>query len=86
MKLEPYLIEGCTAEDMTKCLAEAPSTQHAALVTAVVGVAAAVFGLYANSGKKWNGFSHWNKQDDGAEMSWRTAEKQKEKESDGNGG
>ena len=60
MNLAPYMIEGCVSEKAVDCIAQAPSTQHAALVTAVVGVAAAVFGLYANSGKKWNGFTNWN--------------------------
>jgi hypothetical protein len=31
-----------------------PSTQHAALVTTVVGASAAVIGLYNNSGRPWN--------------------------------
>lgn len=62
MSLEPHLIENCNVEILQQaCVVQAPSTQHAALVTAVVGIAAAVFGLYANSGKKWNGFTHWNK-------------------------
>jgi hypothetical protein len=62
MKLEPHMIEGCDPTILAeRCLATVPSTQHAALVTAVVGIAAAVFGLYANSGKKWNGFTYWNK-------------------------
>lgn len=38
-----------------------PTTQHAALVTTVVGAAAGFFGLYVNSGKKWSeGFTHWD--------------------------
>ncbi len=61
MALEPKMIEGCTAELAATCVYNAPSTQHAALVTAVVGIGAAVFGVYASSGKKWNGFTHWNK-------------------------
>ena len=53
MNLHPYLLGDHVVE--------APTTQHAALVTAVVGVGAAVFGLYTNSGKKWNGFTPWSK-------------------------
>ena len=59
MALEPHMIEGCKAQDMSQCIVQAPSTQHAALVTAVVGIAAAVFGLYTTSGKKWGGFIPW---------------------------
>lgn len=61
MSLEPYLIKDCNVELLKeKCIVEAPTTEHMALVTAVLAVAAAVFGLYTNSGKKWNGFTHWN--------------------------
>ena len=60
MALEPKMIEGCVSEVVTNCIYQAPTTQHAALVTAVVGVSAAVFGLYTNSGRKWNGFTNWN--------------------------
>jgi len=31
-----------------------PTTQHAALVTAVIGAAAVVFGFYTNSGRDWS--------------------------------
>ncbi len=61
MALEPKMIEGCTSDVVTNCIVQAPTTQHAALVTTIVGIAAAVFGLYTNSGKKWNGFTPWNK-------------------------
>ena len=62
MEKEPYLLEGCDVAALGKeCLVQAPSTQHAALVTAVVGIAAAIFGLYTSSGKKWNGFTPWKK-------------------------
>ena len=53
MSLEPYIMDNCISEDITKCIVEAPTTQHAALVTAVVGIAAALFGLYTSSGRKW---------------------------------
>ena len=54
MELVPYMLDGCVSETITDCIVESPTTQHAALVTAVVGVAAAFFGLYANSGQKWD--------------------------------
>ena len=60
MALEPQLIENCATEILKElCVAQAPSTQHAALVTAVIGISAAVFGLYSNSGRKWTGFTPW---------------------------
>ena len=67
MALKPYMLEDCIVQDMANCIIAAPSTQHAALVTAVVGVSAAVFGLYSNSGKKWNGFTKWNNDFTGTE-------------------
>ena len=61
MMLEPKMIAGCASDTALDCVYQAPTTQHAALVTAVVGVSAAVFGLYTNSGKKWGGgFINWN--------------------------
>lgn len=61
MELTPYMIEGCVSQVVTDCIAQAPSTQHAALVTAVISIAAAIFGLYSSSGRKWeNGFRKWN--------------------------
>ena len=68
MKLTPYIIEGCDGESFgSACIVLAPTTQHAALVSTVVGIAAAVFGLYAGSGKKWNGFTEWKKKKPGTE-------------------
>ncbi len=67
MNLEPYMLEGCPVELGSQCIVQAPTTQHAALVTAVVGVAAAIFGLYANSGRKWNGFTPWKKKEETVE-------------------
>ncbi len=65
MDLKPSIIEGCDIELIKEaCISSAPSTQHAAVLTAVVGVAAAVFAFYANSGRQWNGFTHWNREDD----------------------
>lgn len=65
MKLEPKMIKDCISDNTADCIYAAPSTQHAALITAVVGVSAAIFGLYTNSGKKWNGFTNWNKHSPG---------------------
>lgn len=62
MNLKPEIIEGCNVELLKEvCVISAPSTQHAALVTAVIGIAAAMFAFYTTSGKKWNGFTPWNK-------------------------
>ncbi len=67
MNLKPELLENCNVELLKEvCVVQAPSTQHAALVTAVIGIAAAMFAFYANSGKKWNGFQPWNKPGDGS--------------------
>ena len=66
MTLEPRLIDNCVSQNILDCIAQAPTTQHAALVTAVVGVAAAFFGMYAYTGKKWNGFTFWKKPKDGS--------------------
>jgi hypothetical protein len=63
MALEPHIIDKCVSQNVLDCIAQAPTTQHAALVTAVVGISAAVFGLYTTSGKKWNGFTFWKKKD-----------------------
>jgi len=61
MHLTPTMIHGCTSEKITDCIAYAPNTEHAVVLTAIIGVAAAVFGLYANSGRKWDQpFLHWN--------------------------
>lgn len=55
MQLEPSLLEGCDMNQFADmCIIAAPTTQHAALVTAVVGCAAGVFGLYTNGGRKWS--------------------------------
>lgn len=64
--LEPYfpkevipLLEKMTPEQIQAAMVQAPTTQHAVLVTATVGIAAAIFGLYSTSSKKWNGFTPW---------------------------
>jgi len=64
MELAPYLLEGCIKAGGTvpECLISAPTTQHTALLSALFALAAAVFAFYSNAGRKWNGFSHWNKQ------------------------
>lgn len=64
MDLGPTIIEGCVSDTITDCIHQAPTTQQAALVTTIVGISAAVFGLYTNTGRKWNGFTHWNREDD----------------------
>jgi len=63
-ELETYMVAGCVSETVTDCMVNAPSTQHAALVTTVIGMAAAIFALYTNSGRQWNGFTHWNRDSD----------------------
>lgn len=72
MTLAPTMLDGCISQNTIDCIVQAPTTQHAALVTAVVSIAAAVFGLYATTGKKWNGFVFWKKKPD---------EKEKDEES-----
>jgi hypothetical protein len=60
-ELKPYMMKDCDVKTLGEaCIVSAPSTEHMALVTAVIAVAAAVIGLYTGSGKKWNGFTHWN--------------------------
>lgn len=62
MNLTPHMIEGCDIDKLGEaCIAVAPNTQHAVVLTAVVGVAAAVFGLYTNSSKKFDDFKPWKK-------------------------
>lgn len=58
MDLQPYMLEGCDIDKLGEaCIVTAPTSQHATLITAIVGVAAAVFGFYANSGKSWDNFT-----------------------------
>lgn len=66
MNLQPYLLEGCVEQGgkIAECLISAPTTQHTALLSALFALAAAVFAFYTNAGRKWNGFSHWNKKPD----------------------
>ena len=63
MAIKPTMMEGCDIEILGEsCIIQGPSTQHAALVTAVIGIAAVVIGLYTNSGKNWDSsFLPWNK-------------------------
>ena len=66
--LEPKMIPGCDMifeqlrDNIDKCITDAPSTQHTAFVTAIVGAAAAVFALYANTGRHWESakFVKWD--------------------------
>jgi len=63
MDLKPAIIKGCDIEALGDlCLYDAPTTQHAALVTVMVGAAAAVFGFYTNTGRSWTtgGFVKWD--------------------------
>lgn len=63
INLKHTMIPGCDVTVLAeKCIMEAPTTQHAALVTAVVTIAAPIFGFYANTGRKWDdkGFRKWN--------------------------
>ena len=62
MDLEPYMIDGCDVEKLGEsCIVNAPTVEHMGMITAILGVAAAVFGLYTGTGRKWNGFTNWNK-------------------------
>jgi len=55
------MIEGCNIEALkAACIVNAPTTEHMAMVTALIALAGAIFGFYANSGREWNGFTHWN--------------------------
>ena len=63
MMLQPRMLDNCVSQNVIDCIFQAPTTPHAALVTAVVGISAAVFGLYSSTGKKWNGFTFWKKKE-----------------------
>jgi len=52
MALDDHIIKGCVSPDVVDCIAQAPSNQHAALITTVIGFSAAIFGFYANSGNQ----------------------------------
>jgi hypothetical protein len=61
MKLEPYILEGCDISVLgEKCIINAPTGSQSILLSVVVGAAAAVFGLYTNTGRKWDKFIPWN--------------------------
>ena len=59
--LQPYMIDGCVSENVVDCIAQAPTSQHVALVMAIVGIAAPIVAFYVNTSKKWNGFTPWTK-------------------------
>lgn len=67
INLKPYLMKDCVAalgdqvgENIAQCMVQQPSTQHAVLVSAVVGIAAAIFGFYASTGRRWTeGVHKW---------------------------
>lgn len=62
MALKPYFPEEVkhivensevVSSEVMTLMVQAPTTQHAALVTAVIGISAAIFGLYTSSGRSW---------------------------------
>lgn len=54
MSLTPAILVDCNFELLGElCVVDAPTTQHAVLVSTVVGAAAVVFGLYTNGGRPW---------------------------------
>lgn len=57
---------------------EDPTTQHATLVSTVIGVAGAVIGIYTSTGRKWseNTFKHWNKDSNNDETQEQAETKQ----------
>jgi hypothetical protein len=65
MGLKPYVIEACVeaigseaAQKIAECVVDLPGTQHTALLTAVIGISAGVFGFYANTGRNWSNGAH----------------------------
>jgi len=62
MKLEPKMIENCISANISDCIVIAPTAQHSILLSTIIGAAAAVFGLYTATGRKWNGFTPWSKE------------------------
>ena len=54
-----------TADDAVKLMVQVPTTQHAVLISAVVGVAGLVIGIYTNTGRKWGeGIKKWEDPED----------------------
>ena len=70
MNLEPFIPEDVkhltlTADDAVKLMVQVPTTQHAVLISAVVGVAGLVIGIYTNTGRKWGeGIKKWEEPED----------------------
>jgi len=62
MELEPTMIENCISANIVDCIIFAPTTQHAILLSTIIGASAAVIGLYTATGRKWNGFTPWTKE------------------------
>ena len=59
--LKPYVLANCNVEILKEaCIVNQPTTDHMALVTAVIAMAGVVFGLYTGTGKKWGEFIYWN--------------------------
>jgi hypothetical protein len=50
MNLRDYVVLGCRSNNIPDCISQSPSMQHAALVTVIVGAAAAIFAFYTRSG------------------------------------
>ena len=61
MGLKPYILPGCTKEIAESCIVHAPTTANTILLSTIVTIAAPILGFYANTGKKWNGFTPWAK-------------------------
>ena len=63
MDLIPYILPGCieVGGKVAECLVKAPTIQHTALLTAMFALAGAIFAFYTGAGRKWNGFTPWNK-------------------------
>jgi len=63
--LHPYMLKGCTSQVVSDCIVQAPTSQHAVIVTAIITLGAAVFGFYSNTGKDWSkGIPVWKEKDD----------------------
>ena len=65
MELKPEVISGCDIEKFGEiCIAAAPTTSHSIVLSSVIGGAAAVFGLYTASSRKFDKFIPWKKKEE----------------------
>jgi hypothetical protein len=65
MLLTPYMLEGCVSDNVKLCIIQAPTIQHTALLTAFIGVSAAIFAFYTKTGRNWgNGVNRWDVKSD----------------------